>query len=345
MENKEIDLIELFNAVWAKRKLLVKWGLIGMVVGVVIAFSIPKTYQSVVKIASESKSSSRMGSMGGLAAMAGISFDGSSDNGISEQVYPEVLKSTPFLLDLAPIKVDYDNEKISFYDYITKNQKKAWWSYVMSAPMKFVGWVMSIGKDNKPKDEAINIFEPSGTQLGYIGELNKLIKTSTDKKTDIMSIEVKMQDPYIAAIIADSVLARLQLYMTNYRTSKARADLKNNEKLLNEVREKYYILDSAYANAQDRNRNLAMKSAQVQLERLSNEKDLAFSIYQQVANQVEMGRIKVQEETPIATVIEPASVAKNPISPNKMIVVLAFIFLSVFGIAAVQVVKFIIDGR
>lgn len=344
MENKEIDLVELVQAIWAKKKILIKWGLIGLVFGVIIAFSIPKTYLASVKIASESKNRSQsMGAVGGLAAMAGFNLNGVANDGISEQLYPEIMKSTPFLLELAPIMFEYNGEQVSFYDYITKEQKRAWWSHVMGAPMSFVGWVMSIGKEKKP-DQPIDIFRPSGTQLSYIGILNKLIKTEEDKKTSALLIQVTMQDPYIAAVIADSLLSNLQRYVTDYRTSKARADLENNEILFKEAKIKYYQLDSTYALSQDRNRNIAMKSAQIMLERLSNEKDLAFSIYQQLAKQVEMGRLKVQEDTPIATIIEPASVPLYPASPSKMIVIVAFVFLGIFAIVGVETVKFTMNG-
>lgn len=344
MENKEIDLVELVQAIWAKKKLFIKWGLIGLVVGVIIAFSLPKTYMSSVKIASESKNNSQsMGTMGGLAAMAGFNINGVGNDGISEQLYPEIMKSSPFLLELAPIMFGYKGEQISFYDYITKEQKRAWWSHVMGVPMSLVGWVMSIGRE-KTHEQPIDIFRPSGTQLGYIATLNNLIKTEEDKKTSALSIKVTMQDPYIAAVIADSLLSKLQRYVTDYRTSKARADLENNEMLLKEAKIKYYQLDSTYALSQDRNRNLAMKSAQIMLERLSNEKDLAFSIYQQLASQVELGRLKVQEDTPIATIIEPASVPLYPASPNKMIIIVAFVFLGIFAIVGVEIVRFIIEG-
>ena len=52
-ENKEIDLVTLFKTVWSQRNKLIKWGMIGLVVGIVIAFSIPKQYTSTMKLAPE----------------------------------------------------------------------------------------------------------------------------------------------------------------------------------------------------------------------------------------------------------------------------------------------------
>ncbi|MEG1649562.1 MAG: Wzz/FepE/Etk N-terminal domain-containing protein, partial [Rikenellaceae bacterium] len=135
---KEIDLVELMQCVWAKKRMLIKWGVIGLVIGTVVAFSMPKTYLSTVKIAAESKKGGgSMGAMGGLAAMAGFNIGGVASDGISEELYPEILQSTPFLLELVPIVVENNDKKISFYEYITKDQKQAWWSHVMGAPMSF----------------------------------------------------------------------------------------------------------------------------------------------------------------------------------------------------------------
>ncbi len=41
-----------------------------------------------------------------------------------------------------------------------------------------------------------------------------------------------MQDPLVAAIVADTVQARLKAYMTEYRTNKSRKILQYNEKTM-----------------------------------------------------------------------------------------------------------------
>ena len=46
-----------------------------------------------------------------------------------------------------------------------------------------------------------------------------------------------MQDPQVAATVADTVQARLKEYITEYRTSKARRLLEYAEKLRKEARE------------------------------------------------------------------------------------------------------------
>ena len=43
-ETEEIDLLELAKKIWAKRRFIIKYALIGAVAGLVIGFSLPKEY-------------------------------------------------------------------------------------------------------------------------------------------------------------------------------------------------------------------------------------------------------------------------------------------------------------
>lgn len=362
MENKdkEIDLVELIKTIWAAKRKLIKWGAIGLVAGIVIAYSIPKEYRTQVQIAPEGTSgSSNLGAAGGLAAMMGVNINGAASAGVTEKIYPEIIKSTPFLLEFASIRVTPQAKKeggqppITLYEYLTEDQKSPWWNAVLGAPFQAIGWVMNIGGDEKKAEDAVNLnvdsidlFNLPPSLRGFASALSARIKVESDTKSGIYKVSATMQDPLISAVVADSLLSKLQRYMTIYRTQKTRADLEMSEKMLATTRDKYYELDHAYAMAQDRNRGLVMQSAQVPIERLANEKALAFTVYQQVASQVEMTRVKLQEHTPIATIIEPASIPELPASPNKKLIIIAFTFLGLFAAAGIVVVRSLVgQGR
>ena len=323
MENieKEIDIVELFKTLWNKRYKIIKIGLIGFVVGLVIAFSIPKMYNTTVKIAPEDSASRAMGDMGSLAGIVGINIDGASSGGITSMIYPDVVKSAPFLFKFATIEVDLAGEKMSFYQYVTEEQQHAWWRYVIGAPVQFISFVNGLfNEEEVVESNEINMFRPSFKQRKYINFLSGNISVESDKKTNILTIGVNMQDPLIAAIVADSLLSKLQLYMSEYRTTKARKDLDMKEIMLSEAKSNYYLAEDKLADGLDFNRNIKSQKAQVKINRLTNEKELAFTVYKELATQVEVDKIRVQEQTPIATIIEPAKVAVVPSSPNKMLI-------------------------
>jgi len=57
--------------------------------------------------------------------------------------------------------------------------------------------------------------------------------------------------------------------------------------------------------------------------------NLAYQVYSQVANQLQVARAKVQEEKPVFAIVEPAVIPLDPSGTSRKIYVLIFIFLSV----------------
>lgn len=335
-EEQEIDLIELAQKVWAGRKLILKVCGVAFVIGVVVAFSIPREYATKVTLAPESSSGkSGMGSMGALAAMAGINIGNSTgEDALSPELYPDIVRSTPFLIELFDVKVADKKGTLqtTLYDYLDEHQKSPWWGALLSAPGKALGWTVSLFKE-KPQKEAgkLNPFSLSPEESGIASSLSKRISITIDKKTGVTTLTVTMQDPLISACLTDTVMNRLQNYITDYRTNKARHDLAFSEKLFNEAKGNYYAAQQKYARFTDGNQDIVLQSYRAEQERLQNEMSLAYSVFNQVAQQLQMGRAKVQEITPVYTVVQPATVPLTPEKPNKIMILIGFVFLAVVG--------------
>ena len=337
---QEIDLVELAQKVWKERKFIFKACAIGAVVGLVVAFSIPKEYVTKVKLSPEMSADAAKagGSLGGLAAMAGISMGGGGGaDALSVELYPDIVKSTPFLLDLIDVKVTTQDGAFSdsLYVYMQEEQKEAWWSSVIGAPMQALGWGLSLFKDKKEGGSGpwLNAFILTPEQEGYVGGLSQRITVATDTKSGVITASVKMQDPLISATLLEVVLENLQQHITDYRTRKAKHDLVFTEKLLDEARTGYFATQKQYARYMDANKNVISASFRTEEERLRNEMDLTYGVYNQMAQQLETNKIKVQEQTPVYTVIEPARVPFRADSPKKPIVLIGFVFM--FGFFSV----------
>ena len=333
---QEIDLIELAKRLWGERKFLFKCCGVAIVVGLVVAFSIPKEYSTTVKLAPEtSDPSKKMGNLGGLAAMAGINLNSSSGaDAISPDLYPDVVGSIPFLLDLFPVQVT--NEKgdysASLYDYMNEDQKSAWWSYVVQAPFKLLGVVKDLfSKEESASSGELTSFRLTKEQADVINALQQRISASVDKKTSVITVSVQMQDPLISANITQIVLEKLQGYITNYRTQKVKQDLEFTEKVFSEARESYYKAQRAYAAFEDANKNIISASYRTEQERLKNEMTLTFNVYNTLAQKLEQDKLRVQEQTPVYTIIQPATVPLKAASPKKPLILIGFVFLAIFG--------------
>lgn len=330
-EEKEIDLIELGKKLWNKRKFILKVSGVGLLIGIIIAFSIPKEYSTTVILAPESKEGGSLGNAGALAAMAGINLGGTSTSGdLSSDVYPNIMESTPFILGLSQIHVSDPKKKIdtTLFSYIKDEQKSAWWTYILGVP-KLVTGLFSSKKEEKPSME--NKLILTSDEVDVIESLKERATISIDKKTGIITLASTMQSAVISATVADTLTSYLQSYIIKYRTEKARADLVFAEKLYNESKSDYNKAQQKYADYLDRNQNVILASYRVNQDKLQNEVTLAYNVYNQVAQQLQVAKVKVQDQTPVYTVIQPAIIPLIPTKPNKKLIVIGFIFLFAIG--------------
>ncbi|GAB6120615.1 Wzz/FepE/Etk N-terminal domain-containing protein [Dysgonomonas termitidis] len=327
-EEKEIDLLALANKIWANRKFILKALGVGLVIGLIVAFSIPKEYTTTVILTPESKSTTS-GNMGSLAALAGINLNSAAgqDALASPELYPSVISSTPFLRGLLDIQVTDSKMGIdtTLYSYINDYQSAAWWGYILKAPGLLKGLFSSEKIDMNDSNSNSRIISEEEQKI--LNNLTDRLTISSDKKTGVTTIEVMMQSPEISAYLADTVTSYLQSYIIDYRTQKARKDLAYSEKLYEESKADYYKTQATLAAYVDGNMNVVSAKYRTTQERLQNEASLAYTVYNQMAQQLQMAKVKVQDTTPVFTVIQPAVEPLFPAKPSKKLILMGFIFI------------------
>lgn len=334
-EEIEIDLMDLLRKVIGIRKKIYKAAGIGLIIGVIVAISIPKQYTVEVTLSPE-MGNNKGGGLSGLAASflgSGVSM-GDGTDALNASLSADIVSSTPFLLELSNMKVPVSgSEEISLSSYLDE-ESSPWWSYVIGFPGMVIGGVKSLFIEDE--DESIfsdkasqGTIELSKKESQKIESLKKKIVASVDKKTSMTSVTATFQDPKIAAVVADSVVKKLQEYIIDYRTFKAKEDCIYLEKLFKERQQEYYIAQKKYADYLDSHDNLILQSVRAEQERLQNDMSLAYQVYSQVASQLQVARAKVQEEKPVFAVVEPAVVPLYPSGTSRKVYVLVFVFLSV----------------
>ena len=334
----EIDLMEYARKLWGARMLLLKVAGIAAVVGIIIAFSIPKKYTAEVLVSPESSKGGGSG-MSGMAAMLGlgnISMGGDA-NALNFSMASDIVASTPFILEIINTQVQtLDGEMDTTLVAYLATQKAPWWSTVMSLPSRTIGGIKSLfsSKDATAEEKPIDPFRLTLQQKGQIGAVQSIIQIEADKKSGMTKLGITVQDPLVAATLADTVLVKLQNYITKYKTSKAQEDCKYWEQLYEQRKKEYYEAQEKYAQYSDMNQGVIRQSVRIEQERLQNEQNLAFQVFSQVATQLQMSRAKLQEEKPAFAVLEPASVPLYPSGTSRKIILVGVVFLAVAGASA-----------
>lgn len=323
--------------------------IVTFVLTVLVLLQMPRYYTVSVMLAPESTNPSSMaGGLGSLASMAGINLSSlNSSDAIIPTFYPDLMKSTDFIVPLFNTKVQTKDGKYkgSYANYLTKYCKP-------SLIAQGMGWVKN--KIAPPKDTLLNVkngeyaadpFRLSKPENDLCKIISGSIDCSVDKKTDVISIMVTDQDPLVAAQLADTIKTRLQDFITVYRTKKAKNDYNHYVELCKKAKEDYDKKQQEYARYADSNQDVVLQSFRMKEETLENEMQLAYNNYSNLKQQVQLAEAKVMERTPAFTTIQNASVPVKPAGPKRMIgtavmLVLCFLVTSVYIIVKDKTLKF-----
>lgn len=324
-----IDMGKIFKVISKNKWSILIVTIISAVLGIFVAINIPNEYASQVQILPELESKDAAGGLSkfkSLAGLAGVDLGGmGGTDAVRPDLYPNILQSTPFLMNVMNMKV-----------YASKYKKNMIVSKFMEENENQELTTRIFGKsDDKEKD--MPIINPNTIPLetirldkkqdALIKDLQKRVGTTLDKKTGVISISAKMQDPVIAATIVRYAQDYLTSYVVNYRTEKTLKDIKFLGDRLNEAKRRYDNALYSYSSYQDRNKGLFLNIAKDEGKKLQYEVDLSYNLYAELAKQLEESKIKVHRETPIFKVLEPAQIPVKKSEPKRSVMVIGFAFL------------------
>ncbi len=338
----QIDLLSITKVLWKAKKVFTVVCSIAILLGLIVGFSIPKTYKAEVVLAPELTNGMNLsGGLSDIASMVGINLSnsGTSVDAIYPELYPDIIESIPFLTDMFNVKVttkDNSIKNITLYTYLKNHQKYTWWDKALGGILDlFKNKENSVGKSSN----TTNNFMLNKEQDDIANTIKSMIGCSVDKKTNIITISTTTQDPLVAAALADTVRCKIQDYIIAYRTKKARNDLEYIQKLCTEAKAQYVKSQQQYSSFSDANEDLLLVSYKAKQEELENEMQLRHNIYTQCAQQLQLAKAKVQERTPAFTVIKPATVPLKKDGPKRMTIIIIYLFIGFVATSIYELYK------
>lgn len=334
----EFDFWTLAETLWSQRRRLVRNSLITGVVGLLIAFCIPKEYVSSASLVPEASDGegNLSGGMGALASMAGINLGGGVD-AIGPDLYPKVVSSNEFVVKLLSAHVTTIDNTLStdYLTYVRQYMRRPWWGWMKVWFSRLMNKInpQPVFTTHDPTDGGINPTRMSREDEKVVEGFKSTVGCVMDEQTGIIEVTFRAQDPLVAKTMVDSITSQLQHFITEYRTGKAKNDLEYYRGLEIETRQAYNRALMAYARYCDSHQGTLLQAYQSEMESLENDMQIAMNAYTQVKQQVQMAEAKVQEKTPAFTIVESASVPNRHASPRKILMTLGWIFLGFVGTA------------
>lgn len=339
-EQSSIDFRKIFKDMRKHKKQYILVLVITFVVVAFLSLGLPNYYRCTVKLSPEMSGSRSSGGLAAMASSFGVSLPNNGTEALFPTIYPELVNSKDFKISLFPVPVTIEGKKegeksrtMSYYDYLKNEQKSPWWGKIIAAPFKLLGKIFS-SKDMEVVSDTLNPFRLTMEQAGIVDVINKKVECEVEVKTMVITIKVTDQNPLICATMADSVKCRLQEFITDYRTSKARVDLEYSKMICQEAKERYESARRDYSRYVDANQNVILQTVRQKQIDLENELQIQYNAYMQVASQVIAAEAKVQEETPAFTTLQSATVPVKKAGPSRSKICLVWVFLAFLAVTA-----------
>ncbi len=317
----EIDLIALIQKVWKSKKSIALFTLIFLVIGILAALFASKEYTASTIMIPQTSDNKAGGGLSGLAAMAGISLGGGGSDAVPLTTYTKIIESIPFKKKLIQTPLTFKD----FPKNITYEE----------------GRVMGIFKSSTPPAEpqmsdSLTVTAISNEERGILNSIDNNIKLDLNEKEGYITLSYIMPEAVPAAQMLQSAQKLLQETVTEFKLQKAKEEYDFVQKRCTEAEQDFKAKQYAVAQFQDRNRDLFSNLPQTHLQQLQAEYNLAANVYTELAKQLEAKRIKLKEDQPIFTVIDPVSVPNAPSKPKRMMIIAIWTFVGlVIGIGNV----------
>ena len=341
-----VDYVALLKAYWHGRHIILISSLVFAVIGVFAAYSAQEEFVSQVKLMPESEQGQNLGGLGGLVRQFGVNTNIQTSEGIPASLYPDVAKNLVMMKQLMAFEITLSEtgESMTLKEYFLQPSQRSVFStikkYTIGLPAMILNWVRSLvpkqerqnqvrGISNGDEEGEIIIQNFTDAEWIIIENLRGRIDVTQDIDTGIIIVQVTMPDPVLAAEIANQVVQFLTEYITNYRTEKTRKDLEFIEDRLDDAKAQFVTAQTALASYTDRQRATTRATDDVERQRLENEFSVAFNVYNIMAQRLEDTKIRLQEVTPVVSILDPPAIPNKRSAPQRMRILAVYLLMGV----------------
>ena len=351
-EGEGIDIMALVKQLWDGRKTVIIWTGAFIVLGLIAALTMKRTYDvSTVMVPQlNSKSNSSLSS---LASLAGFDL-GTVNTGseLSPLIYPQIVSSVTFRKELmyTPLHYEKCDTAINMFDYAQSDYAKpsaigavfiAIKKYTIGLPGVILGAmrgekepvVLPEGEgtaDNAPKPVVVSEDEEK-----ILKALAENVTLAVDKKEGYITLNVRGSEPIQTAELAIKAQQLLQEELTRFRIEKSESELEYIQARYNEIKAETESYQEQLARVTDRTQSISNTRDRIERDRIQTKYSISSSIYSELAKQLEQAKMQVKKDTPVFTVIQPITVPNQASNSRAKTLIIWTFFGVVLGCGVV----------
>ncbi len=346
VQEDSFDYVALLKGLWAGRKTIIITFCVFVVLGLVAALTMKRTY-SVTTVMFPQLSSKSNSSLSSLASLAGVNLNQSTAGEIPALAYPQIVNSVPYRLELIHTPLHYEKvaQPVSMLEYATEYARPSVFGVVKKYTIGLPGVILgALRKDKEltlPADAGEEGEKPlvlTKDEQKVLESLSQCISLSMDKKEGYLTLSVIGSEPLQTAELALKAQQLLQEEVTRLGTEKAQSELEYIQARYEEIKAEAESYQTALAAATDRSQDLASNRSRIARDRIQSKYTLANSIYNDMARQLEMAKMQVKKDTPVYTILQPVVVPSKP-SNSRAKTLAMWIFMGIVVGCGIVMVK------
>lgn len=356
MNEDEIDLFDLIETIWKSRKTIYISVSIFLVIGLFHFLTGPEEYESEAILIQEAQQD-MSSNLRFLQQIGGFNIGGGSQSPgqISSSLYPRIVESVEFQHQLLQNEVEFETmgQRMTLYEYFTEYyeppfRKKVYRflrNYTIRLPITIYQNIKSLFLAETTGEKLVyeidsgnNIIQLNPAVRSAISEMRTRVFVDFDG--GLIVVKTRLPDASAVAQVNSLLIEQIQNFVIDYRSEKARQNLEYVESMYQDAKERYEDAQRAFAIFQDQNRGQLTAVATTELERLQDERNLTFGIYNSFAQRLEEARLRLQEDTPVFSQLQKSNLPHAPVKSSQFIVIASILlggFIGIFWIFAKKV--------
>lgn len=337
----QINIVELLVSLWIYRKRIMYIVVVFFGLGILTALISPVQYKASTLIVPQiGESGTKLGGLSNIAAIAGFNLDLNSGSELSPAIYPKIISSIPFKMELmnSRIYLSKEDTTLSVQEYYAKVYAESFINklkkYTIGSPRLLIRGLQ--GDHNNPTLNSGNLITITQDEKKVLDFISDFLEIDINEDDGYITLSFRMPEALAAAELTEKVKDLLQKYITAFRIEKANDELKFIQERYLEKQTEFNKAQKALAIFRDQNKNVNTALAKTEEERLQSEYQLTYNVYAELAKQLENAKIKVKENTPVFTVIEPVTVPVKKFKPKRSLILVSWTFVGIIiGISVV----------
>ena len=334
MANDEVDFIFLFKKIINEWLTILKFSLIIIFLSIFYLMLRNDVYESSSKILPQYNSFGNSNDISDLASLAGVQLNSNNENNtsISPILYPQIFNSISFKKEILDEKIIYlENDvkkELSIREYYLSYYKKG----LIDDLFSYLSTFLNFNSENKDESSYdLDVIKLSDNEISNLEKLSNDINIQVNKKEGYFIISTISNIPEISSQITSIATRLLQHKIIGLRINRDKEKLLFLEKRLSEKKNDFFDVQKKLSEFKDKNISITTSQFEIELKTLEYEFQTQNNIYTNLSSQYENQILKVKENTPIFTVLEPVFVPYT----NSNISKFSFLFLStIFSIIA-----------